>query len=340
MTNCKLSTHSKIPSGIPKILVVDDEATNLRLLKHILSDDYRLFFAKSGLEALRITQKEEPNLILLDVMMPDMSGYDVCTQLKQSDKTKHIPVIFVSALNEESDEEKGFNLGAVDYITKPVVPAIVKARVKTHLSLVNSDELKRTRLQVIQRLGKASEYKDNETGKHVIRMSFYAKELALEYGLSEFQAEKIFNAAPMHDIGKIGIPDQILLKPGKLTPEEFEEMKKHPQIGEEILGESDSELIALAKSIAVSHHEKWNGTGYPYGLSGNDIPLEGRIVAIADVFDALTTIRPYKRAWTLEEATDYIYSESGKHFDPRLVECIPEVLDVFLDIMNKWRDEA
>ncbi|MFT2110800.1 HD domain-containing phosphohydrolase [Marinomonas sp. 2405UD68-3] len=339
MTNSKLFTSSTIPDEAPKIVVVDDESTNLRVLKHILSDHYRLFFAKNGLEALRIVESEKPDLILLDVMMPDLSGYDVCIQLKQSDDTKHIPIIFISALDEESDEEKGFALGAVDYITKPIAPAIVKARVKTHLSLVKADELKRTRLQVIQRLGKASEYKDNETGKHVIRMSFYAKTLALQYGLSEFQADKIFNAAPMHDIGKIGIPDHILLKPGRLTEEEFEVMKKHPKIGEEILGESDSALIGLAKSIAISHHEKWDGTGYPYGLAGDDIPLEGRIVAIADVFDALTTVRPYKRAWTLEETTDYMYSQSGKHFDPALVRCTPEVLDTFIEIMNKWKDD-
>jgi len=338
MTNSKLFTSSHIPDGTPRIVVVDDESTNLRVLKHILGNDYRLFFAKNGLEALRIVESEKPDLILLDVMMPDISGYDVCTQLKQSDDTKHIPIIFISALNEESDEEKGFKLGAVDYITKPIAPVIVKARVKTHLSLVKADELKRTRLQVIQRLGKASEYKDNATGQHVIRMSFYAKELALHYGLSDFQADKIFNAAPMHDIGKIGIPDHILLKPGRLTEDEFEVMKRHPEIGEEILGESDSELIELAKSIAISHHEKWDGTGYPYGLAGDDIPLEGRIVAIADVFDALTAIRPYKRAWTIEETTDYIYSQSGKHFDPSLVKCIPEVLNSFIAIMNKWQD--
>ncbi|WP_191601108.1 response regulator [Marinomonas algicola] len=340
MSNSKLIHSSSIPDGTPKILIVDDEPTNLRVLRHILNDDYRLFFAKNGVEALRLVESEKPNLILLDVMMPEMTGYDVCAYLKQSNDTKHIPIIFVSALNEESDEEKGFELGAVDYITKPVAPALVKARVKTHLSLVQSDELKRTRLQVIQRLGKASEYKDNETGQHVIRMSLYAKELSLEFGLSKFQADKILNASPMHDIGKIGIPDHILLKPGKLTVEEFEVMKQHPHIGEAILGESDSELIELAKSIAISHHEKWDGTGYPYGLSGEDIPLEGRIVAIADVFDALTTVRPYKRAWTVKEATDYIYSQSGKHFDPNLVECLPRVLDTFMTIMEEWGEDS
>lgn len=339
MFNSSLSSSSHIPDDTPKILIVDDEPINLRVLRHILNDQYRLFFAKNGIEALRVVELEKPNLILLDVMMPEMTGYDVCTHLKQSVKTKHIPIIFVSALNEESDEEKGFELGAVDYITKPVAPALVKARVKTHLSLVQADELKRTRLQVIQRLGKASEYKDNETGQHVIRMSLYAKELALQYGLSEFQADKIHNAAPMHDIGKIGIPDHILLKPGKLTEEEFAVMKQHPKIGEEILGESDSGLIALAKSIAISHHEKWDGTGYPYGLAKEDIPLEGRIVAIADVFDALTTVRPYKRAWTVEEATDYIYSQSGKHFDPNLVTCLPDVLDKFINIMQEWAED-
>ena len=302
-----------------KVLIVDDEPANLRVLKKILGDLYRLTFAKSGEEALRLVERELPDLILLDVMMPGMTGFDVCQALKQNPLSKGIPVMFVTALSDDVDEAKGFDVGAVDYITKPVSPAVVKARVRTHLSLVQADELRRTRLQVIQRLGRASEYKDNETGTHILRMSHYSKIMALALGLSENAADNLLHAAPMHDIGKIGIPDSIMLKPGKLTDEEFAIMQKHPEIGAEILGESDSDLIELAKIVSLTHHEKWDGSGYPNGLKGEEIPLEGRIVAIADVFDALTSKRPYKEAWPVEKAVDLIQSQSGKHFDPNIV---------------------
>lgn len=329
---------SHIPDATPTLLVVDDEPTNLRVLKGILQQDYQLTFAKSGEDALQIVADKKPNLILLDIMMPTMSGYDVCRQLKQDPNTSSIPVIFVSALNDELDEALGFELGAVDYITKPVSPALVKARVKNHLSLVQADELKRTRMQVIQVLGRAAEYKDNETGMHVIRMSHYAKILAKAIGLSDFQAEKIMNAAPMHDIGKIGIADSILQKPGRLTDEEMAEMRKHPEIGAEILGECESGLLKLAQSIALTHHEKWDGTGYPNGLAGEDIPLEGRIVALADVFDALTSERPYKQAWSIEKTVEFVQSQSGIHFDPKLVTALVQNLPEFLVIKEKWQE--
>ncbi|WP_016957678.1 response regulator [Catenovulum agarivorans] len=329
---------SQIPNSSPAILVVDDEPTNLRVLKGILQQDYQLTFAKSGEDALQIVADKKPNLILLDIMMPNMSGYDVCRKLKADLNTSSIPIIFVSALNDELDEALGFELGAVDYITKPVSPAIVKARVKTHLSLVQADELKRTRMQVIQVLGRAAEYKDNETGMHVIRMSHYAKILAKAIGLSEFQADKIMHAAPMHDIGKIGIADNILQKPGRLTDEEMAEMRKHPEIGAEILGECESGLLKLAQSIALTHHEKWDGTGYPNGLAGEDIPLEGRIVALADVFDALTSERPYKKAWSIEKTVEFVQSQSGIHFDPKLVTALVQNLPEFLVIKEKWQE--
>ena len=228
----------------PTLLLVDDEPVNLRVLKQLLANDYQLIFARNGEEALKLAPSRQPNLILLDVMMPGLTGFEVCRQLKQQENTKQIPVIFVTALNDEQDETQGFDAGAVDYITKPISPAIVKARVKTHLSLVQADELLDSRLQVVQRLGKAAEYKDNETGMHVMRMSHYSKELALAYGLSEKQAEILLHAAPMHDIGKIGIADSIMLKPGKLTDEEFATMKHHPEIGAEIIGDcGDSVLL-------------------------------------------------------------------------------------------------
>lgn len=320
------------------VLIVDDEPTNLRVLNQILNDSYKLIFAKSGQEALRLIEKECPDLILLDVMMPGLTGYEVCEYLKQKNQFKSIPIIFITALSNPDDEAKGLNLGAVDYISKPISPAVVKARVKTHLSLVDAEELRRTRLQVIQRLGRAAEYKDNETGMHVMRMSHYARIIALEYGFSAAEADNLFNAAPMHDIGKIGIPDSIMLKQGKLTYEEFAIMKTHPEIGVEILGESDSDLIALAKLVSMTHHEKFDGSGYPKQLKGYEIPIEGRIVALADVFDALTSVRPYKEAWSIDAAIAFIHSEKGKHFDPKLVEIFEQQIEQIIDIKERWKD--
>lgn len=321
------------------LLLVDDEPVNLRVLNNTLKEHYRLIFAKSGDEALRLAAKEKPDLILLDIMMPGLTGKDVCKALKQDASLKTIPVIFVTALSDEMDEEEGLEIGAVDYIVKPISPAIVLARVRTHLSLVQAEELRATRLQVIQRLGKASEYKDNETGLHIIRMSHYSRILADAFGLSDYQVDRIFNAAPMHDVGKIGIPDSIMLKPGKLTEEEFNIMKKHPLIGADILGDDDSDLIAVAKSISLTHHEKWDGSGYPYGLSGTDIPLEGRIVAIADVFDALTSKRPYKEAWSFEKAMDYMVEQKGKHFQAELIDLLEQNLDKIREVHDRWQDE-
>lgn len=320
------------------VLIVDDEPTNLRVLNQILNDSYKLIFAKSGQEALALVEKEAPDLILLDVMMPGLTGYEVCEHLKKNPKFKSIPIIFITALSDPDDEAKGLNLGAVDYISKPISPAVVKARVKTHLSLVDAEELRRTRLQVIQRLGRASEYKDNETGMHVMRMSHYARIIALDYGFSKAEADNLFNAAPMHDIGKIGIPDSIMLKPGKLTTEEFAIMKKHPEIGAEILGDSDSDLIELAKLVSMTHHEKWDGTGYPKQLKGTEIPIEGRIVALADVFDALTSVRPYKDAWSIPKAMEFIHSEKNKHFDPQLVEVFEQQIAQIIEIKERWKD--
>ena len=320
------------------VLIVDDEPTNLRVLNQILNDSYKLIFAKSGHEALRLVEKERPDLILLDVMMPGLTGYEVCERLKKENQFKSIPIIFITALNDPDDEAKGLNLGAVDYISKPISPAVVKARVKTHLSLVDVEELRRTRLQVIQRLGRASEYKDNETGMHVMRMSHYARIIALGYGFSDEEADNLFNAAPMHDIGKIGIADSIMLKPGKLTNEEFAIMKTHPIIGAEILGDSDSDLIELAKLVSLTHHEKFDGSGYPKQLKGEDIPIEGRIVALADVFDALTSVRPYKDAWSIESAMAYIDGEKGKHFDPQLVDIFQQQIEQIVAIKERWKD--
>lgn len=304
----------------PTLLVVDDEPVNLQVLKQILQSEYRLIFARDGEKALSLAINEQPDLILLDIMMPGITGLETCRRLKSNAETRQIPVIFVTALAETSDEAEGFTAGCVDYITKPVSPPIVLARVKAQLSLVSIDALRETRLQVIHRLGRAAEYKDNETGLHVIRMSHYAKEIALVAGMSPADAEELLNAAPMHDIGKIGIPDRILQKPGKLDADEWEIMKTHTSIGATIIGEDNSNLLKIARTIALNHHEKWDGSGYPNGLAGDAIPVEARIVAIADVFDALTSVRPYKPAWEIDDAINYIKQQAGTHFDPTLVE--------------------
>jgi len=320
------------------LLLVDDEPTNLQVLRHILQDDYRLLFAKDGPKALELAGRERPALVLLDVMMPGMTGYEVCQQLKNDPATREIPVIFVTALADTEDEAKGFEVGAVDYITKPVSPAIVKARVRTHLSLVRMDELKRTRLEIVQRLGLAAEYKDNETGLHVIRMSHYSRILAHALGWSEADCDDLLNAAPMHDVGKIGIPDAVLRKPGKLDADEWAVMRQHVSIGAKIIGEHPSGLLRIAQRIALTHHEKWDGSGYPNGLAGEDIPIEGRIVAIADVFDALTSERPYKQAWPVEKAVAFLREQSGQHFDPDLVELFIQQLPAVLEVKARWAE--
>ncbi len=325
---------------LPRVLVVDDEPANLKVMRQILQDQYRLTFARSGQEALVRLEQDSVDLILLDIMMPEMTGFDVCKRLKEKPETASVPVIFVTALRDSIDEEKGFALGGVDYIVKPVIPSIVRARVKTHLSLVKIETLRETQIDLIQRLGRAAEYKDNETGMHVQRMSHYAKILAVAAGMDEESAEELRMAATMHDIGKIGIPDNILLKPGKLDEQEFYHMKKHAEIGGNLLANSRSPLVALAHTIAITHHEKWDGSGYPNRLSGEEIAIEGRIAAIADVFDALTSVRPYKQAWSVEQAVEFLQEQAGKHFDPHLVPIFIEQLPKILDIKAKFYERA
>jgi putative two-component system response regulator len=309
------------------------------LLRQILQEHYRLRFAKDGPRALELAREERPSLILLDVMMPGMSGYEVCAALKADPRTASIPVIFVTALNDTDDELEGFEAGAVDYITKPVSPPIVRARVRTHLSLVRMEELRASRLEIVQRLGLAAEYKDNETGLHVIRMSHFARILGLAAGMSEAAADDLLHAAPMHDVGKIGIPDRILQKPGPLDPDEWKIMQSHATIGAEIIGQHDSGMLGLARNIALSHHEKWDGSGYPHGLAGEQIPLEGRICAVADVFDALTSVRPYKKAWTEEEAIDFLVKQKGRHFDPALVDLFITQMPAIRAIRQRWAEQ-
>jgi len=328
------------PNNRPLILAVDDEASNLQLLRQILQDHYRLLFAKDGARALELARQEQPDLILLDVMMPGMSGFEVCAALKANPATASVPVVFVTALTETDDELEGFEAGAVDYITKPVSPPIVRARVRNHLSLVRMEELRASRLEIVQRLGLAAEYKDNETGLHVIRMSHFARILGIAAGMTENEADDLLHAAPMHDVGKIGIPDRILQKPGPLDADEWKIMQSHVTIGAEIIGEHAGGMLALARSIALTHHEKYDGSGYPHGLAGEQIPLVGRITAIADVFDALTSERPYKKAWSEQEAIDFLHQQKGRHFDPQLVDLFTGKMPAIREIRLRWAETA
>lgn len=334
------------------ILVVDDNAENIDLMVEILSPFYIVKAARSGERALRIAEaSRQPDLILLDVMMPEMDGYEVCRRLKDNVTTRHIPVVFLTAMSTVEDERKGFELGAVDYITKPISPPIVLARTRTQLSLYDQKrtledavrqrtaELKETQLEVIRRLGRAAEFKDNDTGLHVIRMSHYAQLIGQAMGLPGEIVDLIFHAAPMHDIGKIGIPDSVLTKPGPLNDEEWVQMKLHPTIGAEIIGDHRSSLLTMARVIAMTHHEKWDGSGYPRGLSGKDINIAGRIVAVADVFDALANDRPYKKAWPMPEAVAQIKAGSGSHFDPDAVAAFLSVLPQVQDISRGYCEQ-
>ena len=334
------------------VLIVDDNSDNLDVLSGILKPFYKVKAAINGELALKIVAaKKKPDIILLDIMMPGIDGYEVCRRIKADPTIADIPIIFVTAKTEVADEQAGFELGAVDYITKPISVPIVLARVRAQLALYNqhleleqlvrerTQELDDTRLEIVQRLGCAAEYKDNETGLHVIRMSWYSKFLAEQINANEAWVELLYTAAPMHDIGKIAVPDRVLLKPGKLDEEEWGIMQKHVEYGVDILGSHNSELLAMAREIALGHHEKYDGSGYPNGTSGENIPLSARIVAIADVFDALTSERPYKKAWPVEKAVALLEEEAGKHFDPDLVPEFINCLDRVLEIKDKFQDE-
>ncbi|HEY0928999.1 MAG TPA: HD domain-containing phosphohydrolase [Gemmatimonas sp.] len=321
------------------LLLVDDEPTNLHILRNTLQEEYRLLFARSGQQALDLAAQEHPDLILLDIVMPGMSGYEVCRALKSDACSSAIPVVFVTGLTEAADEQHGLELGAVDYISKPFNPHIVRARVRTHLSLVQATEVRETRLQIVQCLGKAAEFKDSETGMHVVRMSHYARIVGAALGYTNAAADDLLHAAPMHDIGKIGIPDAILQKAGALTQVERTIMEQHTVIGARIIGEHATGMLQMAGIIALNHHEKWDGTGYPNRLSGDEIPHVARVVAVADVFDALTSDRPYKRAWSTDEAFAFIRRECGTHFDPAVAEAFADSFGAVLESRERWADE-
>ena len=341
-------TEQKKTANQWTVLVVDDIPQNIDVLSGILSPHYKVKAAINGRLALTIAEKVLPDLILLDVMMPDMSGLEVCRRLKSNIQTAHIPVIFVTALSETDDEQRGFDVGAVDYITKPVKHSLVLARVRSHLQLSDQHkachqmvELKTRELQESQRaaifmLGEASHYNDTDTGDHIWRMASYSAALARAVGWSVADTEMLELAAPMHDMGKIGVPDEILKAPRKLTPEEWEIMKSHTEIGYRILKQSDTLLFKMAADIARSHHEKWNGGGYPQGLSAEAIPECARIVALADVFDALTIQRPYKQPWHPEAAFSQIQQERGASFEPRLIDAFLDIKHEILNLKGKY----
>jgi putative two-component system response regulator len=333
------------------ILIIDDSPDNLMVLSEVLKPFYKVKVATNGTKALNmIASGDIPDLILLDIMMPDISGYDVCKKLKNDSMTRNIPIIFVTALSDDINEAEGLNLGAVDYISKPINSSIVLARVNTQISLLRykhdleqklqerTEEIVLTRMEVIRQLGRAAEFKDNETGTHILRMSAYAKIIAQKIGLDNARVELIYLSAPMHDIGKIGTPDAVLQKPGALNSDEWEIVRKHPLQGADIIGNHHSLLLQTARVVSLTHHERFDGKGYPYGIKGYDIPLAGRIVAIADVFDALTSKRPYKEAWSIEAAIEYLLDQKGKHFDGELVDTFLSCMDDIKTVIAQFKD--
>jgi putative two-component system response regulator len=318
------------------ILIVDDEPANLAIMADILTHSYRVVFARNGTETLAAVVKHRPAMVLLDIGLPDISGYDLCRQIRQSDTTHTVQVIFVTAYTDTAHETAGFDAGGVDYIVKPVSPPIVRARVAAHLSLVHATVLEKSYRDAILMLAHAGHYNDTDTGADIWRMGAYARALAHGCGWDDERSELLELAAPMHDTGKVGIPGEILRKPEPLDEHEWEIMKTHPRIGHDILSKSDAPVFQLAAEVALRHHEKWDGGGYPDGLSGKDIPESARIVALADVFDALSMKRPYKEAWPIARIVRHIRADAGKHFDPRLVSVFTEILPEIVDIQTKW----
>ena len=346
-----------------RVLVVDDIETNVDILVEALGDDYRVSVAMDGESALEIIEEEPPDIILMDIMMPGIDGYEVCERLKSKTATRDIPVVFLTALSEEENEAKGLALGAVDYIIKPFRAALVKARVKIHLELKqHKDHLenlvaKRTREVLMtqeismESIGTLAEFRDPETGGHIKRTQHYIKALATHLKarpkfndiLDEETIDRIYKCAPLHDIGKVAIPDAILKKPEELTKEEFEEMKTHTIHGYEVLLPGKTRLdtgayLKCAGAIALTHHEKWDGSGYPRGLSGENIPVEGRLMAIADVYDALVSRRVYKPPYPHSQAVAIILEGRRTHFDPEMVDVFEQHVEEFRAIALEFAD--
>lgn len=341
------------------IFVVDDEPVNLKLIERILESDgfHQIHSIQHAEDVAARFQALRPNLILLDINMPRMDGFAVLEELKAQSTAPLPPVVFLTAQNAPEFRVKAFENGVLDFISKPFNRLELISRVKNllalesaHLELSNrnnsletmvnirTEALHRTQLQVVQKLGRAAEYRDNETGAHILRMSNISALLARGMGFSDDYVQDILHASPMHDVGKIAIPDHILLKPGSFTPREWEIMKTHTTLGYQILSGADSRLLDLASEIALHHHEKWNGSGYPGGLAGTDIPVSCRIVAAADVFDALLSHRPYKQPWTLPEALNFLNEQSGLHFDPQVIAIFNTHIDEIVTIRARYQD--
>lgn len=356
----------------PTILIVDDTPANLVLLMGLLKDKYHVKAANNGEKAIELASTSPPDLILLDIMMPGMDGYEVCSILKVDEKTRDIPVIFLTAKVSVEDEEQGFAVGAVDFIHKPISPPVVMARINTHLkvkawqdSLVDHNQKLENevaqRLSEINKLQDATifvmvslaEFRDECTGNHIRRTQAYIRSLAeelakLPHYSSEITPQRIEimeKSSPLHDIGKITIPDHILLKPGRHTDEEFEIMKTHAERGYDILNQAGNfmgesgDFLNCAMDIALYHHEKWDGSGYPKGIKGLDIPLSARLMAVADVYDALRSERPYKEAFSHAKSMEIINQSKGSHFDPEIVDALFLIEDKCIEIIDNWPDE-
>jgi putative two-component system response regulator len=347
-----------------RILIVDDTPVNIHVLMEALKDDYAIIAAKEGEKALRLAATEPaPDIVLLDVMMPGMDGYEVCCRLKENHATRDIPVIFITALTDEDDEARGLSLGAVDYITKPFHPALVRMRVRNQMELKRyrdrlemlvkerTRELARTREVTVECLAALCECRRPEDGEHIKRTQNYIRILAREAGkhprfaghLNEDIVELLYLSVPLHDIGKTGVRDEILFKPGPLSDEQFAEMRRHTAYGYQALAKAEEKLggnsfLCLAKDIAQSHHERWDGTGYPSGLKGDEIPLGARIMAIADVYDAIISRRVYKPPIPHEEAVEMIMKGKGGQFDPDLCDAFLNAADQFLEIALEFAD--
>ena len=367
-----VNASTLVDKHIATVLVVDDTPENLTLMGALLRDHFMVKVANNGEKALKIAMSDTPpDLVLLDIMMPGTDGYEVCRRLKATAATRDIPVIFLTARSDPDDERMGLALGAVDYITKPISPPILLARVNTHLALKATADFLRDKSAYLERevalrtlevqaiqdvtimaMTSLAETRDNETGNHIRRIQLYVKALAerlrnhprFEAVLNERMIELLYKSAPLHDIGKIGIPDSILLKPGKLTVEEFEVMKTHTTLGRKAIEDAERRLgmrvafLSVSKEIAYSHQEKWDGSGYPQGLAGDQIPVSARLMAVADVYDALINKRVYKAAFSHDQTCSTIVKGKGTHFDPDMVDAFVDIAEDFRSIALKYPD--
>ncbi len=366
-------TANPTPETTLRVLVVDDAPENLLLISALLAGEYQVSTAENGSAGLLLAcATPRPDMILLDVMMPDIDGYEVCRQLKADPATHDIPVIFLTARHDTASETTGFALGAVDFIVKPVNPPVLLSRVRSHLQAAQfqsmlrdqnafleeavtrrTQDVRAMRDIAIMTMSSLAEIRDNETGNHIRRTQHYVQALARRLRdhrnfsgfLNDLNILRMFKSAPLHDIGKIGIPDHILHKPGKLTPEEFEIMKHHPELGVRAIERAELEFgqcigfLQLAKQIVGAHHEKWDGSGYPHGLAGDTIPIPGRLMALADVYDALISRRVYKPPLSHAEVLEIIRENRGSHFDPDIVDAFLAISDEFAAIHSRFTDE-